>query len=156
MTQIDLTTQVKNHLPRTNMPPGNVIMQGAWISNITYEPGDSVYTTPGGICYTATQQNTGINPDLDTTGVWIGRTPPPQQVGNVQFADEVVPGGVIDGTNAVFTLPQAPSPISSLMLFVNNARVSRGVAFNLEGATITYVQGYIPHAGDTHICSYRY
>ena len=73
-----------------------------------------------------------------------------------QFADDIVPSGIINGTNRVFTLPQAPNPQDSLDLFLNGIRSTEGIVFTLSGATITYETSYIPQPGDAHICNYRF
>lgn len=74
----------------------------------------------------------------------------------INFADDIVPDGTIDGSNDVFTLPQAPNPPASLDLYLNGLHLTPGIAYTLEGDTITYETAYIPAVGDTHISSYRY
>lgn len=74
----------------------------------------------------------------------------------VRFADDIVPSGAIDGSNVVFTLPQAPNPQDSLDLFLNGIRLTEGIAYTLSGATITYETAYTPQVGDSHICNYRF
>lgn len=73
-----------------------------------------------------------------------------------KFADDITPSGTIDGTNAVFTLPQAPNPQDSLDLFLNGLRLTEGIGYTLSGDTITYEPAYIPQVNDVHICNYRY
>jgi len=70
------------------------------------------------------------------------------------FVDEETPEGVVDGANAAFTLSQAPSPASSLRLYLNGLRQLAGVHFALVGAGITYSQP--PELGDVHRADYRY
>jgi hypothetical protein len=82
--------------------------------------------------------------------------PPPPTISVTAFADDVVPAGTIDGTNAVFTLPQAPNPPASLNDFYNGVRLTEGIGYLLSGSTITYQAGYVPQPGDTHITNYRF
>jgi hypothetical protein len=71
------------------------------------------------------------------------------------FADWITPTGTFDGTNKVFTLPQAPNPAASLRLYRGYQLLkSGGVDFALSGATITYTIAPPPTA--THIAFYRY
>lgn len=94
--------------------------------------------------------------DLASAQPYSPPQPTPPTPG-IFFAWDIVPAGAIDGSNAVFTLPQAPSPAASLNLFKNGARMSQGIAYTLTGATITYEAAYIPQGGarpDSHICNY--
>jgi hypothetical protein len=75
---------------------------------------------------------------------------------NLNFQYEEVPAGTINGTNATFTLDYTPSPISSINLFQNGIRQTRGTAFTITGNTITYASHSIPLPGDTHICFYTH
>lgn len=58
------------------------------------------------------------------------------QAGNYQSE---TPSGTINGVNVTFTLSAAPSPASSLFLFLNGSRLAPGGAdFTLSGSTITF------------------
>jgi hypothetical protein len=71
------------------------------------------------------------------------------------FADWITPTGTLNGTNKVFTLPQAPSPADSLRLYRGwQVLIPGGVDFTLSGATITYTIAPAPTA--THLAFYRY
>jgi len=81
------------------------------------------------------------------------------------FVDDEVPSGVIDGSNATFTLANVPNPQTSLNLFKNGQRMTEGIGYLLSGNTITYLMLYVPQPspggsppipGDTHIACYRY
>ena len=78
--------------------------------------------------------------------------------GTGEFADNITPAGTIDGVNAVFTLPQAPNPVSSLQLFNDGGQLLKagGVDYTLSGLTITYTAASTPQVGDVPICSYRF
>ena len=71
------------------------------------------------------------------------------------FADWITPTGTLNGTNKVFTLPQAPNPPASLRLYRGwQVLKPGGVDFTLSGATITYTIAPPPTA--THLAFYRY
>lgn len=77
----------------------------------------------------------------------------------VRFADGELPGGVIDGLNATFTLENPPNPASSLLLFKNGMKMRAGEDFVLSGSTFVYVPAQVPKGGnspDSHEASYRY
>lgn len=65
------------------------------------------------------------------------------------FQGAEVPGGAVNGTNAVFTLLAAPTPSISLLLVNNGLALKQTVDYNLSGGTITFVSGAIPQSGDT-------
>jgi hypothetical protein len=75
--------------------------------------------------------------------------------GGATFVDQEVPGGTVDGANAVFTIANAPAPLSSLHLYRNGLLQKVGFDFALNGVTITFVTAAIPQAGDTLLASYR-
>jgi hypothetical protein len=77
------------------------------------------------------------------------------EAGAVVFHDAEVPGGTINGANAVFTLQTAPSPAQSLQLAVNGVIQKAGVDFTLSSDTITFVSGAIPQGGDELLSWYR-
>lgn len=70
--------------------------------------------------------------------------------GNVNWINNEIPDGDIDGTNTVFTLAQIPNPSASVLLMKNGQVLFQGVGYNLNGATITFETDYIPQpATDT-------
>ncbi|MFN3323916.1 MAG: hypothetical protein ACK5AZ_10505 [Bryobacteraceae bacterium] len=72
-----------------------------------------------------------------------------------QFVDNETPAGLINGTNAVFTLADAPSPASSLTLFRNGVRQKENLDYQLAGNVITFLSSAIPSVGDVLLSSYR-
>lgn len=75
--------------------------------------------------------------------------------GAVTYSDNEVPAGAINGSNATFTLTNAPSPVGSLILVLNGAvQRAGGVDYTLSDLTITYVTA--PPDGSTHVSWYRY
>jgi hypothetical protein len=72
----------------------------------------------------------------------------------VNFADDITPTGVINGSNTTFTLPSTPNPASSLKLYLNDLLMKQGEDYTLATATITYTSA--PPTGSAHIAFYRY
>jgi hypothetical protein len=70
------------------------------------------------------------------------------------FGDAIVPSGTIDGSNLVFTLPSAPTPPESLMLFVNGVEQQANVDYFLSGTTIVFAPTSAPQSGDRLISWY--
>jgi len=77
------------------------------------------------------------------------------ETGAVVFHDAEVPGGTINGVNAVFTLQAAPSPAQSLLLAVNGVIQKPGEDFTLSSNTVTFLAGAIPQTGDELLSWYR-
>jgi hypothetical protein len=77
------------------------------------------------------------------------------ETGAVVFHDAEVPGGTVNGVNAVFTLQTAPSPAQSLQLAVNGVIQKPGVDFTLSSNTVTFLTGAIPATGDELVSWYR-
>jgi hypothetical protein len=71
-----------------------------------------------------------------------------------QFVDQVTPTGALDGVNATFALPSAPSA-GSLYVWRNGLLMSPGVDYVLSGSSISFVSGAIPQPGDILRASYR-
>ncbi len=69
--------------------------------------------------------------------------------GGPQFVDSEVPGGVIDGVNANFTLANTPNPATSLVLFRNGVVQNPGVDYTLNGPTAQFLAGAVPQPGDS-------
>ncbi len=74
----------------------------------------------------------------------------------------VTPAGNIDGVNTIFTLPLAPSPITSLQLYLNGVLLSPATQYDrsgttpyaLSGATITLKDP--PQSGDRLVAYFTY
>jgi len=75
--------------------------------------------------------------------------------GTGAWVDFETPTGLINGSNLVFTLASAPSPLGSLELYRNGIRLSPSVDFALTGNTISFISGAQPQAGDVLRASYR-
>jgi len=72
------------------------------------------------------------------------------------FADAEVPAGLINGSNAVFTLASAPSPAASLELYLNGLLMSQGADYQITTNTITFFLASIPQTGDLLVARYRF
>lgn len=75
------------------------------------------------------------------------------------FADAEVPIGIIDGTNATFTLAHPPKPTASLILWRNGIGQTQGKDYTLSGSTITFLAASAPQTGanvDALIAWYRW
>jgi hypothetical protein len=71
------------------------------------------------------------------------------------FTDGETPAGLVNGSNAVFTLADAPAPDTSLALYRNGLLQKRAVDYTISGNTITFTAGSIPQDGDVLAASYR-
>lgn len=71
------------------------------------------------------------------------------------FVDAEFPAGTVDGTNAVFTLANAPAPASSLEMFHNGLLLKQGNDYTVSGKSVTFLAGAVPKPGDTLIATYR-
>lgn len=76
--------------------------------------------------------------------------------GNVPvFHDAETPSGVVDSSNATFTLSTAPNPASSLQIMRNGVVQRQGADYTLSGATVTIFSWSVPQAGDILQAWYR-
>jgi hypothetical protein len=71
------------------------------------------------------------------------------------FVDSEPPGGIVDGSNCVFTLAAAPNPAGSLTVYRNGLLQKAGQDYTAEGSTIEFVAAAVPQPGDTLLVSYR-
>lgn len=71
----------------------------------------------------------------------------------VNFADEEVPSGSINGTNLLFTLANTPTA-GTLKLYKNGIRLKRGLDYTLSVATITML--FTVDIDTVLVCDYRY
>lgn len=66
----------------------------------------------------------------------------------------IIPTGTVNGVNNTFTLPDAPNPPSSLMLFNDIGLLTQGGDYTLSGSTITFI--CIPLTGAVLRATYPY
>lgn len=72
------------------------------------------------------------------------------------YSDAEIPAGVMNGLNTTFTLANAPSPATSLLLYLNGLLMNQGLDYTINGSTITFALTSTPQAGDLLEASYRY
>jgi hypothetical protein len=72
------------------------------------------------------------------------------------FSDAEVPAGLVNGSNAVFTLSASPSPVSSLGVFRNGLLQTQGADYTVSGNAITFFTASLPQAGDILQATYRF
>lgn len=143
-------------------PSGTPVSVLLWGNDVITPVGVTFYSITvidgeGNVVQTANYQLVGSGTfDLSNLVPYDPLPPVPPATGDTLFFDDV-PVGTIDGTNAVFTLTETPSPRSSLNLFKNGSRMTDGTAFSISANVITYTSDYIPFPGDTQIAaSYIY
>lgn len=73
----------------------------------------------------------------------------------VGFVDAEVPGGSLNGTNAVFSLASTPSPAGSLTLYRNGLLQRPTTDYALSGNGITFTSNAIPRSTDALEAFYR-
>ncbi|HUB32809.1 MAG TPA: hypothetical protein VMA31_07265 [Bryobacteraceae bacterium] len=71
------------------------------------------------------------------------------------FTDADIPAGVVDGSNATFTLSATPAPTASLSLYRNGLLQKAGQDYTLTGQSLQFAAGAVPQPGDTLLASYR-
>lgn len=66
------------------------------------------------------------------------------------------PGGVVDGSNATFTLANTVSPANSLQLYANGLLLQAGVDYNIQSdSSILFVSAAVPQPGDILLANYQ-
>lgn len=72
------------------------------------------------------------------------------------FVTNETPSGVIDGSNATFTLANALSPANSLALYRNGLLLQAGVDYNVQAdGSILFVTAAVPQPGDILLANYQ-
>jgi hypothetical protein len=181
VTQVDLTTQVKGILPTANGGTNSAFftVAGPTVARTFTFPDASTTVLTTNAAVTVAQGGTGAA-TFTQHGVMIGNggstfnvtaagtagncftsngasADPTWQAcpGALNFADQEVPTGLINGANTTYTLAHTPNPALSLTCWRNGIEQRAGGAdYTLATATITY--GAAPLTGDTLICNYRY
>jgi hypothetical protein len=72
---------------------------------------------------------------------------------NALYVDAESPGGLINGTNSIFSLAQTPSPSASLLLYRNGLLQLNGPNYTLTGTTVTFTAA--PASTDSLEAYYR-
>ena len=63
--------------------------------------------------------------------------------------------GIVDGSNAWFSLTGTPQPAASVAVYRNGLLQAAGIDYNLTGRTIQFEPASTPQPGDTLLASYR-
>lgn len=71
------------------------------------------------------------------------------------FVDAETPAGLINGSNTVFTLADAPSPLASLTVYRNGLLQTPNLDYTLSANVITFASASAPQTGDVLAASYR-
>jgi hypothetical protein len=75
---------------------------------------------------------------------------------SIAFNDNETPGGIVDASNATFTLQAAPLPASSLQVYRNGILQKSGLDYVLSVNVVTFTSGAIPSPGDVLQAAYRH
>jgi len=88
--------------------------------------------------------------------VTVIRQGAPGLPGSAGFIWNEIPTGEIDGVNDTFTLTQAPSAASKVLLSVNGLIYLEGADndYTISGQSIIFTPDAIPHSGDTLLVTY--
>jgi hypothetical protein len=85
---------------------------------------------------------------VDGTAGPCGAVPP-------AFVDGEPLAGVVDGSNASFTIAALADPASSLAIYRNGLLQKLSLDYSVAGRTITFGTDSIPQPGDTLLATYR-
>lgn len=102
-------------------------------------------TTVSGDITVLTDKRAWLLIDADATGLTES-----------DFVDNETPSGDLDGVDTTYTLANAPSPTTSLKVYVNGIRQKEGGSndYTLSGSTITFT--FAPIATDVILADYRF
>jgi hypothetical protein len=112
-----------------------------------YAPGRVAWVNATGALETVTGSPSDCVHVDGTSGTCGGTSP--------AFNDNETPAGVVDGSNASFTLAAVPNPATSLVVFRNGVLQKVGQDYSLTANTIQFVAGAVPQPGDTLLATYR-
>lgn len=76
--------------------------------------------------------------------------------GSINFADEEVPSGLLNGSNVTYTLAHTPSPAASLILTLNGVIQHQGVSKDYTLSTATITMAAAPASTDVLLAWYRF
>jgi hypothetical protein len=72
------------------------------------------------------------------------------------FVDFETPGGIVDGSNASFTLANTPNPVTSLLLYRNGLLQQAGADYTIQtDGSVLFIAASLPQPGDVLLASYR-
>ena len=117
-----------------------------------YAPSRAVYIDPTGALDAVTGSLTdcvrvdGSAGPCGTTGV---------SSSGPGFVDGETPVGLVNGSNAVFTLANTPSPATSLAVYRNGLLEKQDLDYSVDGNAITFYASAVPQPGDSLTATYR-
>jgi hypothetical protein len=116
-----------------------------------YSPSRAVYVDPSG----ALESVIGNLSDCVRVDGTAGPCGTGSAGGGPVFVDVEQPMGLINGSNAAFTLSNLPEPPTSIRVYRNGLLQQPDADYTLIGNTITFLGGSIPQIGDTLSAAYR-
>jgi hypothetical protein len=75
--------------------------------------------------------------------------------GGPAFMDGETPAGLVNGSNATFTLSNVPGPPDSLALYRNGLLQAQGLDYTIDANVITFATASRPQPGDILLAAYR-
>jgi hypothetical protein len=148
-----VTVQIRSGNLRVQLVPTTNASSGAYYA--------VRYNSEGQVQFTETWAVKPSSSPLRLRDVRVGRetAQPPGPIvqggSGPGFVDGEIPAGVVDGSNLVFTLADAPTPASSLALHRNGVMQKQGYDYTLSGNTVSFVGAAVPRSGDVLLASYR-
>lgn len=100
-------------------------------------------TTPGGLLSPSSGDELTPTEELTVQAI----------AGGTYFVENEIPTGTINGSNTAFTLAAAPSPTSSLEVFLQGQRQKLTTEWSVSGTTLTMVTA--PETGQVLTVNYR-
>jgi len=79
----------------------------------------------------------------------------PCGTGSPTFVDGDLPTGIVDGSNATFTLTAIPAPSTSLSVYRNGMLQKPSLDYTATGNSVQFLAGATPQPGDTLLAGYR-
>ncbi len=151
VSQVKTTTPASSTSSSATLGIGQVTGLSSYLNAISSSL-NTVTSTIGGFNSTVGSLSNTVS-NLQSTVNNLATNPPTSS--SATFVDSEIPGGSIDGVNSTFTLVNAPSPASSLMLTRNGILLLAGQDYSLSSSTLTFLNGARPVSGDALLASYR-
>ncbi len=139
-------------LAAPNIFTGNNIFQNGISGSLTHLDDGSSYLIAGTNIDITTQSNGAVLIEYVA-----GPAPPPSS--DISFVDFEIPTGVMNGTNAIFTVANIPSPSSSLQVILRGSSLFNGYDYIVSGSTIEFLTASganVPKSGNAFFSHYRY
>lgn len=128
------------------------IFEAGLSGSLTHLDDGTSYLVAGNNIAITTQSNGSVQIDYTP-----GPAPPPEST--VNFANFEIPSGIMNGTNAIFTVTNEPSPSSSLQVVLRGSSLFNGYDYIVSGSTIEFLTASganVPKSGNAFFSHYRY